>query len=123
VSEIESHTGVSHSRKRNGYKIVFASVSRIGRIERAARREFILSADQRILSRSVLERAYPRLSRFADWHYLAARRALRQEAIVVACNRFGRGRHNLWVPKKAEACEAVANALPRNSKVTLGDVR
>jgi hypothetical protein len=54
------------------------------------RREFILSDGQPILTRRVLERAYPRLSRFADWHYLAARRALRQEAMVVARNRYGR---------------------------------
>ena len=34
-----------------------------------------------------------------SWHYLAARRALRKEAIVIARNRFGRGRPNLWLPK------------------------
>lgn len=82
--------------QRNGYKIVIASGSRIGRIKRAVRRQFILSDGRPILTRSVLERAYPRLRRFTDWHYLAARRALRQEAMVVARMRFGRGRPNLW---------------------------
>ena len=84
------------TRKRSGYKNVVASKSRIGRVKRAVKREFILSGGEPILTRSVLQRAYPRLSRFTWWHYLAARRALRQEAIVVARNRFGRGRPNLW---------------------------
>jgi hypothetical protein len=62
-------------------------------------RGFIISGGQPILIRQVLERAYPRLKRFTSWHYLAARRALRKEAIVIARNRFGRGRPNLWLPK------------------------
>lgn len=77
-----------------------ASQKRIGRIKRAVRRQFILSDGEPILTRSVLERAYPRLSRFTDWHYLAARRALRQEAVIVGRNRYGRGRPNLWAPKR-----------------------
>lgn len=88
------------TRKRSGYKIVVASKSRVGRVKRAVRRQFILSRGEPILTRSVLERAYPRLSRFTDWHYLAARRALRQEAEVIARMRFGRGRPNLWAPKR-----------------------
>lgn len=88
----------AHTR-RNGLPIVIASKSRIGRIRRAVRRGFILSDGAPILTRTVLERAYPRLKRFTAWHYLAARRALRQEAIIVGRNRYGRGRPNLWLPK------------------------
>jgi hypothetical protein len=88
------------TRKRSGYKIVVASKSRVGRIKRAVRRQFILSAGEPILTRAVLERSYPRLRRFTWWHYLAARRALRQEAVVVGRNRYGRGRPNLWAPKR-----------------------
>ena len=71
---------------------LIASKSRYGRIRVAVRRCFILSNGEPILTREVLERAYPRLRRFTSWHYLAARRALRRSAIVVARNRFGRGR-------------------------------
>ena len=85
-----------HSRRSREYLRLIASKSRIGRVKRAVKREFILSDGKPILTRKVLERAYPRLSRFTWWHYLAARRALRQEAIVVGRNRFGRGRPNLW---------------------------
>ena len=69
------------------------------RIRRAVRRGFIVSDGHPITIRQVLERAYPRLRHFVSWHYLAARRALRKEAIVIARNRFGRGRPNLWLPK------------------------
>ena len=79
--------------------LVIASKSRIGRVRLAARRGFIVSDGHPITIRQVLERAYPRLRRFVSWHYLAARRALRKEAIVIARNRFGRGRPNLWTPK------------------------
>ena len=92
---------MARSRRLGGYKIIVASKSRIGRIRRAVKREFILSRGEPILTRSVLERSYPRLRRFTWWHYLAARRALRQEAEVIARQRFGRGRPNLWAPKHA----------------------
>jgi len=69
------------------------------RIRRAVRRAFIVSDGQPITIRHVLERAYVRLSRFTSWHYLAARRALRHDATVVARHRFGRGRPNLWARK------------------------
>ena len=93
-----------------------ASGKRFGRIKRAVSRTFILSDGQPILTRSVLERAYPRLRRFTDWHYLAARRALRHGAEVVGRNRYGRGRPNLWAPKQVEVCEDVANTLPNIGK-------
>jgi hypothetical protein len=73
-----------------------ASKSRFGRIRIAVRRCFILTNGEPVLTRDVLERAYPRLRRFTSWHYLAARRALRMSAVVVARNRFGRGRPALW---------------------------
>ena len=88
------------SRRSREYLRLIASKSRIGRVKRAVKREFILSDGKPILTRSVLERAYPRLSRFTWWHYLAARRALRQEAEVIGRNLKGRGRPNLWSPKR-----------------------
>ena len=97
------------------YLRVIASKPRLGRIKQAVKREFILSDGQPILTRSVLERAYPRLRRFTDWHYLAARRALRHDAEVVARNLRGRGRPNLWAPKEQARCQSVAkqwDAMP-----------
>jgi hypothetical protein len=76
-----------------------ASKSRVGRIKLAVRREFILSNGNPITTPQVLRRSYPRQKRFTCWHYLAARRALRQVANVIARNRFGRGCPCLWAPK------------------------
>jgi hypothetical protein len=76
------------ARRRNGLPIVVASKNRIGRIRRAVKRCFIISGGAPILTRQVLESAYCRLRRFTTWHYLAARRALRQEAVIVARNRL-----------------------------------
>ena len=87
------------ARPRRGRGFVIASKSRKGRIRLAVTRGFILSDGQPITSRQVLERAYPRLNRFTAWHYLAVRRALRHDAIVIARSRFGRGRPCLWAPK------------------------
>src|SRR5262245_58121158 len=90
----------AHPRAARGKPSVVASKSRIGRIRRAVKREFIVSGGRPILGRQVLERAYCRLRRFTTWHYLAARRALRSEgATVIARNRFGRGRPCLWAPR------------------------
>ena len=75
---------------------------RIGRIRRSVKREFILSNGHPITIRQVLQRGYPRLRRFTAWHYLAARRALRIEATVIARCRYGRGRPNLWMPKDSQ---------------------
>jgi len=81
----------------NEYLRLIASKKRpFARIRLATHRCFILSDGQPIVIRQVLERAYPRLSRFTSWHYLAARRALRQEATIIGRNRFGRGRPCLW---------------------------
>jgi hypothetical protein len=65
-----------------------------GCIKLAVRREFIISNGRPITIRQVLQRGYPRLRRFTAWHYLAARRALRIEATVIARCRYGRGRHH-----------------------------
>jgi hypothetical protein len=80
-----------HRRKPS----VIASQNRIGRVIRAVRREFIVKGSL-VRTRDVLERAYPRLKQFTAWHYLAARRALRKEASIVARMRFGSGRPALW---------------------------
>jgi hypothetical protein len=77
---------------------VIASEKRTGRVRRAVKREFILSDGQPILASQVIARAFPRIKRVLDWHRWSVRRALLQEAVVVARNRFGRGRPNLWVP-------------------------
>jgi hypothetical protein len=84
------------SRKGPGF--VIASQNRVGRIIRAVKREFIVNGEL-IRTRDVLLRAYPRVKRFTAWHYLAARRALRKEATIVARCRFGSGRPALWAPK------------------------
>ena len=87
-------------RNSRAYLSLIASKSRPGaRIRLATHRCFILSDGGPITIRQVLERAYPRLRRFTSWHYLAARRALRKEAVIVGRNRFGRGRANLWALK------------------------
>src|SRR6478752_1956531 len=99
-----SQTKIFGARKLrlSGLPVVIASKSRIGRIRRAAKREFILSDGQPITIPQVLRRAYCRLRRFTWWHYLAARRALRSEgAIQIARCRFGRGRPGLWARKTA----------------------
>jgi hypothetical protein len=85
----------------DGVRII-ASKPRIGRIKLAVRREFIISNGRPITIRQVLQRGYPRLRRFTAWHYLAARRALRIEATVIARCRYGRGRPNLWVPRDVQ---------------------
>src|SRR5262245_46815930 len=73
-----------------------ASRSRMGRIQLAVRRCFIVSGGQPITARAVLERAFPRLRRFTYFHRRSVWRALRMSAEVIARNRFGRGRPNLW---------------------------
>jgi hypothetical protein len=83
------------TRSRKGNPHLIASQNRVGRIIRAAKREFIVKGEL-IRTRDVLLRAYPRLKRFTAWHYLAARRALRKEATIIARCRFGSGRPALW---------------------------
>jgi hypothetical protein len=87
-----------HSRAQlRTHLSLIASKSRPhARIRLATHRCFVVSDGRPIVIRQVLERAYPRLSRFTSWHYLAARRALRQEATIIGRNRFGRGRPCLW---------------------------
>jgi hypothetical protein len=85
------------TRSRKGNPFLIASQNRVGRVIRAVKREFIVKGEF-IRTRDVLLRAYPRLKRFTAWHYLAARRALRKEATIVARCRFGSGRPALWAP-------------------------
>jgi hypothetical protein len=90
---------VPRHRASRAYLSLIASGPRLGRIKLAVRRKFILSDGHPITIRQVLQRGYPRLRRFTAWHYLAARRALRKEAMVIARCRYGRGRPNLWAPR------------------------
>lgn len=111
------------TRSRKGRGFVIASQNRVGRIIRAVKREFIIKGDL-IQTRDVLLRAYPRLKRFTAWHYLAARRALRKEATIVARCRFGSGRPALWAPAKVvESCNPVANVLPSPGDAAEGESR
>jgi len=99
--------GACTRAQRSGRGFVIASQKRVGRIIRAVKREFIIKGEL-IRTRDVLLRAYPRVKRFTAWHYLAARRALRKEATIVARCRFGSGRAALWALKT----ELGANAVP-----------
>lgn len=88
------------TRSRNGNLLLKGAKSRPGsRIRRAVSREFILSDGEPILVRDVLLRAYPRQIRFRSRQYDLARCALRKVATIIARNRFGRGRPNLWIPR------------------------
>jgi hypothetical protein len=91
-----SHRGLPAHKRGGEYARAIASKKRLGRIRRAVHRAFILSDGQPILARTVLERSYPRLKVFLRGHRRAVWRALLQEAQVIARNRFGRGRANLW---------------------------
>jgi hypothetical protein len=88
------------TRQRSRRPNVIASENRVGRIRRAVRRAFVAGDGNLITARDVLQRAFPRIQRAQDWHRWSVRRALLQEAICVARNRFGRGRPNLWAPNK-----------------------
>ena len=83
-------------RRRNGLPVVIGAKTRMGRVRVAVRRAFIASNGRPILVREVLERCYPRLKRFRSRQYDLARMALRRVAVIVARNRFGRGRPALW---------------------------
>jgi hypothetical protein len=89
-------TVLTTSRKGRGF--VIGAKSRIGRIRRAVLRGFIVSDGQPITVRNVLERCYPRQRRFRSRQYDLARCALRRVAVIIARQRFGRGRAALWSP-------------------------
>jgi len=111
------------TRSRKGNPFLIASQNRVGRVIRAVKREFVVKGEL-IRTRDVLLRAYPRLKRFTAWHYLAARRALRKEATIVARCRFGSGRPALWAPAKVvESCNPVANVLPSPGDAPEGESR
>src|SRR5262245_2758279 len=84
----------SRSRTRAYLRLIAAKKRPFARIRVAVRRCFMLSPH--ITTRMVLERAHPRLRRYLPRHYLAAVRALRLDATIVARHRFGRGRPCLW---------------------------
>src|SRR5262249_51985438 len=85
----------------NGKRFVIASEKRLGRIKRAVRREFLLSNGQPIVARQILERAFPRVRSFLDWHRWSVRRALLQEAVCVGRHLRFRGRPCIWQSKSA----------------------
>jgi hypothetical protein len=91
------------TRSRKGYMRAIARNSRFGRVKLAARREFLLADGQLVSTPAVMRRAYPRLRRYNRSHYLAAYRALRQLAVMVARNRHGRGRPGLWLVRGIHA--------------------
>jgi len=88
--------GDNHAH-RNGRRFVIGAKTRMGRVRVAVRRCFVLS--DVVLVRDVLERCYPRQTRFRSRQYDLARGALRRVAVIVARNRFGRGRPALWALK------------------------
>jgi hypothetical protein len=75
--------------------LAIGAKSRMGRVRVAVRRCFIVHGDL-ITVRQVLERCYPRQNRFRSRQYDLARGALRKVAIIIARNRYGRGRPALW---------------------------
>jgi len=87
-------TVLTTSRKGRGF--VIGAKSRIGRVRHAVLRGFIISDGKPITVRDVLERCYPRQRRFRSRQYDLARCALRRVAVIIARNRFGRGRAALW---------------------------
>jgi len=96
---------------------LIAAKSRNARVRKSARREFILARDGLVTVKAVLERAYVRQRprRFKSWHYHSVRRALRSlGAMVVARNRFGRGRPSLWALADT-ATEGIAQDCAQNA--------
>ena len=102
---VEDFNRVETRPKRGRPKVylsLIAARKRPGaRIRLAVRRCFIVHGDL-VTIREVLQRSYPKLRRFKSWHYLAARRALRKDAIAVARCRFGKGRACLWRPRDSD---------------------
>jgi hypothetical protein len=88
----------ARTHRRNGLPVVIGAKTRMGKVRVSVRRCFIVSNGQPILVRDVLERCYPRGKRFRSRQYDLARQALRRVAVIVARNRFGRGRPALWAP-------------------------
>jgi hypothetical protein len=96
------------SRPRRAHMRAIASRKRFGRVKIAVRRCFILSDGNPILARDVLQRAFPRVSRFQYWQRWSVRRALLQAGEVIARNRYGRGKPCLWAPIEHDRCQRVA---------------
>jgi hypothetical protein len=96
-------TEEARKRCRTGHMRAIASKNRMGRIRRAVRRAFILSDGKPILARDVLERSYPRLRIFLRGHRRAVWRALCMDAVCIGRQLRGRGRPNLWAPKRHAA--------------------
>ena len=99
---IKSNGTRLRSRERmpnSAYMRAIASKKRLGRRRVAVRRAFIVADGQPITISAVLPRAFPRLRKYLHWHRWSCRRALLQDAEVIARNRFGRGRPALWAKR------------------------
>ena len=93
----------ARTRYRNANLLLKGAKTRMGKVRVAVRRCFIVSGGQPILVRDVLERCYPRAKRFRSRQYDLARQALRRVAVIVARNRYGRGRPALWIRRDMDA--------------------
>jgi hypothetical protein len=71
----------------------------VGRLQKAARRCFIVSNGEAVQTADFLRRAFPRLTKFENWRYRAARRAALRFAIPVGRSER-KGRPLLWMPNK-----------------------
>jgi hypothetical protein len=70
----------------SAYQSAIASVSRRGRVKRQVRYALIATG-RPLTTGELLPWAYPRLTKFKDWHRRSVRRALRQ-----LCSKVGRRR-------------------------------
>jgi hypothetical protein len=103
MEQMEKVGKSARTHRRNGLPVVIGAKNRMGRVRVAVRRCFIVSNGQPILVRDVLERCYPRVKRFRSRQYDLARQALRRVAVIVARNRYGRGRPALWAKRDMTA--------------------
>src|SRR5262245_20667905 len=79
----------------SAYQSAIASESRLGRIKRQVRRALV-AAERPLTTGELLPWAYPRQSKFKDWHRWSVRRALLQICAKVGRRGQGRGLPFLW---------------------------
>ena len=86
----------AHSRPRRGHGFVIGAKTRIGRVQHCS--STVLYHQRRPTDPGA--RCTPALlstpAAVQSWQYDLARAALRRVAVIIARNRFGRGRPNLW---------------------------
>ena len=81
--------------------LVVTMKGRIGRIERAARRELIARNGGPATTGDFVRRAWPRLTRFEIRHYRSARRAAEKFAVRLGRSERGRGKPVIWIARPA----------------------